>query len=498
MTARRTRLAALSLISSIVLAVAGCTGTTSGEGALASGSSAPDAGQPSASATPTASPTSSVSGDGPSAPPDGCPATAIPPDPKRPTVTLSFDIADDLATVTGEESVAFTPDLPIDEIVFRLTANTTPTVDEGNGVRVTAASADHGGQAPRYEIAGAAEQSQGGLLVIPLEKTVPAGTTITAKVSFVVTLGANSFDRFGRASGYAWFASAHPLLAWERGVGWHREPMIQFTAESATTEAAQTDLTVLAPAGLSVLMSGSPAQGEPTGTRLRWHSTMDSARDVSVSVGPFALADSTVSIGGKSMALRVGAPQQATADALVPAFTRALTELAALLGPYPFPGLSVARLPGAGGGIEYPGSILMLDSSRLVVVHETAHQWFYAMVGNSQALHAWLDEALASWAEQVVNADPPAAGTLHSPGIVDTPTADYGANERDYYRVTYDKGAAALDAARTAAGADAFDAAIRCYINANAWTIADPENLEAALADLPPALDILRGAGALP
>ncbi len=51
----------------------------------------------------------------------------------------------------------------------------------------------------------------------------------------------------------------------------------------------------------------------------------------------------------------------------------------------------------------------MLDSSRLVAVHETAHQWFYAMVGDSQALHAWLDEAFASYAEQLVDADPPPA-----------------------------------------------------------------------------------------
>ena len=46
------------------------------------------------------------------------------PDPNRPRITLSFDLADDLATVKGTEKVVFTPDRPVSEVVFRLTANT--------------------------------------------------------------------------------------------------------------------------------------------------------------------------------------------------------------------------------------------------------------------------------------------------------------------------------------------------------------------------------------
>jgi len=139
----------------------------------------------------------------------------------------------------------------------------------------------------------------------------------------------------------------------------------------------------------------------------------------------------------------------------------------------------------------------MLTSSDLVAVHETAHQWFYAMVGDSQAEHAWLDEAFATYAEQLVDNTPPAPGDLRLRGPVDRPTADHGADEKDYYRLTYGKGAAALRAARDAAGPTAFDAAVRCYVNANAWRIAEPSDLANALRDLPAALSVLRTAGAL-
>jgi aminopeptidase N len=120
------------------------------------------------------------------------------------------------------------------------------------------------------------------------------------------------------------------------------------------------------------------------------------------------------------------------------------------------------------------------------------------MVGDSQAQHAWLDEAFATYAEQLVDRDPPPGSWLQIPGSVDRPTADYGDDGRDYFAVTYGKGSAALQAARSAAGPAAFDAALRCYINANAWRIAVPEDLARALADLPAAINVLKRAGALP
>jgi hypothetical protein len=256
-----------------------------------------------------------------------------------------------------------------------------------------------------------------------------------------------------------------------------------------------------------VIMSGDPADppppakpssaGGPPGTSSSartWHSTIDAARDVSVAVGPFSVSDTTVN----GVKLRLGAYSSDIRDLLVPEFTRALTELANRFGPFPFPSLSVARLPAEGGGIEYPSSILMLDGSRPVAVHETAHQWFYAMVGDSQALHPWLDEAFAQYAEQLVDDTPEKPGVLQSaPGKVDASTESYGNDMSGYYFTTYDKGSAALEAARDAAGADKWDAALRCYVAVNAWRIVVPSDLENAIKQFPGAVAILRKAGAL-
>ena len=36
-----------------------------------------------------------------------------------------------------------------------------------------------------------------------------------------------------------------------------------------------------------------------------------------------------------------------------------------------------------------------------IAAHETAHQWWYAMVGNDQALEPWLDEAFCTYSERL-------------------------------------------------------------------------------------------------
>jgi hypothetical protein len=66
-----------------------------------------------------------------------------------------------------------------------------------------------------------------------------------------------------------------------------------------------------------------------------------------------------------------------------------------------------------------------------------------------------------------------------------------------YYFTTYDKGAGALAAARDAAGPAKWDAALRCYVAHNAWRVANPPDLRAALSRLPAAIRVLEKAGAL-
>jgi hypothetical protein len=176
----------------------------------------------------------------------------------------------------------------------------------------------------------------------------------------------------------------------------------------------------------------------------------------------------------------------------------AVRELADRFGAFPYATLTVPLLPAEGGGIEYPSSILMAGADRSVLVHEVAHMWFYGMVGDSQFRDPWLDEAFATYAEAVGGRVSREAvdRTLAGPGDVGA-AMDGFPDAGQYFDTVYGKGGAALLAAREAAGAGSFDAAVRCYVQRNAWTIATPDDVATALADLPAALDVLVAAGAL-
>lgn len=458
-------------------------------GLLASSCSGSPAGSnPSPSSPATAGP-----GTARPSPTGSCPARYADPDPNRPRITLTFDASADLGTVTGTEGVRFVPDLPVRELVFRLTPNGPTSYPAGTSLTVQKATADPAGGAFRYEQAGAPSGSLGGVLVIPLGRTVPAGEPVTADVSFTLTLANAAFERFGRAGRLAWFGSGQPLFAWERGVGWHREALAKWIGESATSEAADIDLTVTAPGWATVLSSGvQDAPADVDGGRRRWHAVAATARDVAVSVGE--LRTVSADLGGTK--ITAGAADDSGAREVLEQIRRAVTELARRFGPFPFPALNVTLLPTWGGGIEYPGAILLFGSSRGVDTHETAHQWFYAMVGDSQSRDPWLDEAFATFAEQVVDVSS-TGGSVQQPGDVGAGINDFP-NMGAYFATVYGKGSAALHQARLAAGPDRFDAAIRCYVNANAWRIARPGDLAAALKDLPAALDVLRKAHALP
>ncbi|MGY1695799.1 M1 family aminopeptidase [Geodermatophilus sp. SYSU D00814] len=426
---------------------------------------------------------------------DRCPAERAAPDPDRPVVDLDFRLSDDLRTVTGTETVVFTPDVATDELVFRLVPNGPAAAGLGNRLTVDDVRGDDVDQAG-YEDAGA--DGPGGLYVLQLDGDLAAGESTEVELDFTLSLGQGGFERFGSAEGTAWWASGFPLLAWEPGAGWARDPFVGILGETATSPVADTTVTVDAPEDLTVLMTG--AQEEPSaaeGGRRSWTSREPVARDVSVAVGPFRTAGLTTAAGveittGVLGNAPVGPGELAdwTADAV--------TGLADRFGAFPYDTLTVPLLPVEGGGIEYPSSILLAGADRPVLVHEVAHMWFYGMVGDSQFRDPWLDEAFATYAEAVD--DQASRETLDRalgvPGDVGAAMDEFAGTD-EYFAAVYGKGAAALLAARDAAGAGPFDAALRCYVQRNAWTIVTPDDVAAALADLPAALDVLVAAGAL-
>jgi len=431
-----------------------------------------------------------------------CPASYAEPDPRRPKVTLAFDVDESYTTVTGTEKVVFTPDRPVSELVFRLWLNGPAPVANGGRIEVTRASLPMS-----FEPGGAGRGTQGTLLRLALPAVSPAGRAITADLAFTMTLPRADVDRWGHTAYTAWWASAHPMLAWVRGAGWHTTPAVGLLGETAANETAAYDVTVDAPFGDTVLGIGlAPAPSVTGAGKQRWRFVNGTARDAAVTVGPFATRD--YSFDGVPVRIAASAElveEDAADQVLGPVAElarQAMRRFVATFGPFPYPSLTIVAIePVLGAGVEYPGFI-WVGSRRydVVVPHEVAHEWFYGLVGDDQARDPWLDEAFASYAEALV--DPRSAERFlelaGSDGDVGRPMSYWDAHDDDYGRVVYAKGAGTLLAARAEVGEETFDALLRCYVNVHAHRIATPEDVRAAFAPAPAVVDLLEEAGALP
>ena len=430
----------------------------------------------------------------------------------RPRVALSFNVAPDLASATGKESVAFTPDLSTCELDFRAWPNSPTMHKAGAALNVTSASVESRPTTPQVTAAGAPDGAPGTLITIPLPGCLAAGQTTHADLDFQLTLGADADERAGHSpkTHTAWFGSGFPLLSWIRGSGWARDPAVAMNGETAASEDFMlTDLSVTAPSGDKVLGPGTSAGdvASPTPGTTTHRFRAPAIRDVTVEVGNYDVLDRDIGNAHLHLATPTSGTK-ATPAQWADQIEHTVVGLTQIFGPFPYPDLTVAITPGQSDGTEYPTAIQISDSKSddlpALVTHEVSHQWFYSLVGNNQAQDPWLDEALATFGEAVVGGDAGNYQYDHIPqrvvGLMGQPMS-YWVTHCGFSRYTeavYNQGAAVLLEARRRVGDEKFDAALRNYIDGNAHRVATPASFAQAFTGLPVVLDLLRAAGALP
>jgi hypothetical protein len=197
-----------------------------------------------------------------------------------------------------------------------------------------------------------------------------------------------------------------------------------------------------------------------------------SVRDFAFTAAPDYARRSTT-VGGVTIRVfsRPGFPAATVLDAAKTALSRE----SALLGPYPYATYDVAQTAG-GYGMESPGlTWIPTGAGNLpyLVAHETAHQWFYGIVGNDQARQPFDDEAAADFVARY-------ALGLRRGSRCSTARLDltiYRYSSACYYEVIYIQGGNLLDDTRRAMGSTRFWAAIHDYLAANRFKIATTKTL---------------------
>lgn len=160
-------------------------------------------------------------------------------------------------------------------------------------------------------------------------------------------------------------------------------------------------------------------------------------------------------------------------------------------GEYTYPTLAVVQTGFAAGGMEYPALTMIngeltADEAIYAIVHENAHQWWYAMVGSDQINCAWQDEGLAEYSTLMFLENHPDYGYTRT-GLVNSATSAYRAyytvynqifgdadttmnrhlkdfvSDYEYVNIAYNKGLILFDTLRTSIGDERFLAGLKDY-----------------------------------
>lgn len=363
--------------------------------------------------------------------------------------------------VDGTLGVRFTPNLATHRIVFRLWPNGPRQLREG--MRLTVG-----------RVTGAAHERlptrRPDPTTLVIARSLAAGQSIALQLPWHLSVPRTGIDRIARFRHGIRLGSFFPILAWDPRRGWVTDPPTTILAETSTSPVADFDVRIRAPRGARVTASGSPvAPG---------HFRATAVRDVAVAAGRFAIVTGTARAPNPvTVRVAVAGHAQVPRDVLGLAI-RTLRRLSQKYGPYRWASYTVVATPDLGDeGIEYPTLVYIGSGSilTLLVQHETAHQWFYSLVGNDQARDPWLDEALATWSQIRLSGGLPSEfGAIGTVRHVGSPVAFFGTNTTRYFKEVYGGGVEALSSLR----ADAkVDCALKLYAARDAYKIAQPADL---------------------
>lgn len=193
-------------------------------------------------------------------------------------------------------------------------------------------------------------------------------------------------------------------------------------------------------------------------------------------------------------------------QASLAAASQAVSLYSELFGAYPHDSLSLVEADFK-DGMEYDG-LFFLDKDlydhysgqpqgylTAITVHETAHQWWYGLVGNDQAVEPWLDEALATYSELLFYETKypehvdwwwqTRVNRFDISGPINGTIYDYE-NFRSYVNSVYLGGARFIHDIRAAMGDEAFFMFLQEYVEENYHQQASAEDFMGFLTQIHP------------
>lgn len=343
-----------------------------------------------------------------------------------------------------------------------------------------------------YEIEGEDEDL---LAVIPDSPVLPE-EKIRIEIEFTLVLPQTDHRLGVNSLGVASFGNWYPVLCADKDTS----PYYAY-GDPFVSETADYEVSVSLPDDLSVVMTGEERVQSSGNGRKSVSSSAANVRDFAFLAGKFN--KSAVKSGKTTVSYYYIKDDDAKGS--LSAAVDALATFSRLFGEYPYGDYDVVQSMPGSGGMEYPClSMISAANNRSLyieaIIHETAHQWWYSLVGSNQIENAWLDEGLAEYSATLFYEKNPAYGVTAEARIADASASyliylditlekTHSMNRRlpdflsaaDYSYISYVKGELFFHSLRQLIGDGAFFGGLKTYVAENSGRIAYPDCLIAAM-----------------
>lgn len=338
------------------------------------------------------------------------------------------------------------------------------------------------------------------ILTVNLLSSVYPGERVKVKISYTLAI-AEVNHRTGVTANTVNLGNFYPILCAYTKDGFLECPYYSY-GDPFVSECANYTVTIDLPQEYVAASSGKLISESKTNDRKKCTYSLKNARDFAL-----VLSNKFEVISEKVNGVDVSYyyVSDANAKTNLTAAADSLRFFSKTFGEYTYPTLSVVQTGFCYGGMEYPAltmisSGLDKDNSIYTIVHENAHQWWYAMVGSNQMECAWQDEGLTEYSTLAFFESNPSYGFTRT-GLVKSATNSYRAyysvynqlngtvdtsmnrklcdfaGEVEYENVTYNKGLILFETLRTSIGDDKFFGGLKTYFKKFSGKTATDEDL---------------------
>ncbi len=399
-------------------------------------------------------------------------------------IEATIDYYNRFVTATSRSVYTNKTDVPLDNILFIIyptifQAIYTKSVTTGEGTQVTDYSWDYH------------------RMVIPLDQPLLPGQTIEFihKYELYMPDRGGVFSHSGKQLNLSYWFPFIPPYDEEKGWIAHDVQLVNsaFVGEFLVFEAADYEVTLSFTDRRENFLIAAPAIPQEENGLI--HYALKLARTFTLSISDqFVIFERQVEqtdIYSYALAEHASVGE-VVADIAVEAFTL----YSELYGPYERDILSIVEF-NSDIGMEFDGLIFLSpyfynlypgtpqSNIHVYTAHEMAHQWFFSLVGNDQAMEPWLDEAFATYSERVFYERYYSEHldwywenyiTYHNPyGKIDI-SIYFGGDLFEYRDIVYRNGALFLHDLRNILGDDVYFGFIKDYVHQNRYQIATAED----------------------